>query len=235
MPLTQIGEITVQINRKPIKNLHISVLPPDGSVRVSAPEAMTDTNIRLAVINRLSWIKQQQQSFARQARQSVREMVSGECHYLWGKRHRLNIYAQNGRSEVKVKQNKIYLYMAASATTQDRAALLATYYRTLLKQRIAMLLESWQQKLGVSVSSWHIKKMKTRWGSCNTEARRIWFNLELAKKPPECLEYIVVHELIHLLERTHNERFKAYLHRYLPNWQERKHLLNSMPLASTDV
>ncbi|MCY4178154.1 MAG: DUF45 domain-containing protein, partial [Endozoicomonadaceae bacterium] len=103
MPLTQIGEITVQINRKPIKNLHISVLPPDGSVRVSAPEAMTDTNIRLAVINRLSWIKQQQQSFARQARQSVREMVSGECHYLWGKRHRLNIYAQNGRSEVKVK------------------------------------------------------------------------------------------------------------------------------------
>lgn len=231
MPKMQIGTIELQLHRKPIKNLHISVLPPDGRVRVSAPEKMTDTAIRMAVISRIPWIKKQQSDFAKQPRQSDREMLDGESHYLWGRHHRLNIVERVGRHEVKLGQGKINLYVNAGTSTENRASLLSQYYRAALKSRINEFLPSWQKEIGVAVNGWGVKKMKTKWGSCNTEAKRIWLNLELAKKPPECLEYILVHELIHLLERRHNERFKAYMDKHLPDWRERRNLLNKMPLA----
>lgn len=231
MPHIQIGTIQLLLNRKPIKNLHISVLPPDGRVRVSAPEKMTDTAIRMAVISRIPWIKKQQSDFAKQPRQSGREMLNGESHYLWGRRHRLNVVERAGRHEVKIGRGKIYLYVNAGTSIDNKALLLSQYYRSVLKSRISELLQPWEEEMGVTANSWGVKKMKTKWGSCNTEAKRIWLNLELAKKPPECLEYILVHELVHLHERRHNERFKAFMDKHLPDWRERRNLLNKMPLA----
>jgi predicted metal-dependent hydrolase len=231
MPNMRIGRVEFFLNRKPIKNLHISVMPPDGRVRVSAPEKMTDTAIRMAVISRIPWIKKQQSDFARQPRQSDREMLSGESHYLWGKHHRLCVVEQAGRHEVKVGRGKIYLHVNAGTSIENRALLLSQYYRAALKLRIGEILKPWQEEIGVVAHGWGVKKMKTKWGSCNTEAKRIWLNLELVKKPPECLEYILVHELVHLLERRHNERFKAYMDKHLPDWRERRNLLNKMPLA----
>jgi hypothetical protein len=221
----------MQLNRKAIKNLHISVLPPDGRVRVSAPESMTDTAVRMAVISRIPWIKKQQSDFAKQPRQSDREMVSGECHYLWGRRYRLNVIERVGKHEIKQGRGRLNLYVSSETTTENKALVLNSYYREVLKTRIDELLPCWERKIGVVAADWGVKKMKTKWGSCNTQAKRIWLNLELAKKPPECMEYILVHELVHLLERKHNERFKFYMDKFLPDWRERRDLLNRMPLA----
>jgi predicted metal-dependent hydrolase len=231
MAFVQIGSVSFQLNRKPIKNLHISVLPPDGKVRVSAPEQMTDIAIRMAVVSRIPWIKKQQRAFAEQPRQSGREMVGGECHYFWGKRHRLNVIERPGRHEVKVSGGRIHLFVNPDTSVENRALVLTAFYRQQLKARIEKLIIDWQRRIGVDVVDWGVKKMKTKWGSCNTKAKRIWLNLELAKKPPECLEYILVHELVHLLERNHNERFRAYMDQLMPNWRERRELLNKMPLA----
>ncbi|MGB3599372.1 MAG: SprT family zinc-dependent metalloprotease [Marinomonas sp.] len=231
MSKVEIGAITMQLNRKAIKNLHISVLPPDGRVRVSAPESMTETAIRMAVISRIPWIKKQQSDFAKQPRQSDREMVSGECHYLWGRRYRLNLIERSGKHEIKLGRGRLHLYVNPATRLENKALVLSSYYRDALKARIAELLPVWEDKIGVKAADWGVKKMKTKWGSCNTQAKRIWLNLELAKKPPECLEYILVHELVHLLERNHNERFKGYMDKLLPDWRERRDLLNRMPLA----
>lgn len=231
MPQVQIGSLSLQLNRKAIKNLHISVLPPDGRIRVAAPEQMTDTAIRMAVISRIPWIKKQQRDFAAQPRQSDREMVSGECHYFWGKRHRLNLVERVGRHEVKVSGGKIHLFVNPGTSVENRALVLAEFYRARLKTQVEKLIPEWQQRVAVELADWSVKKMKTKWGSCNVGAKRIWFNLELAKKPPECLEYILVHELIHLLERKHNERFRAHMDKFMPNWRERRDLLNTLPLA----
>ncbi|MCV6589530.1 MAG: M48 family metallopeptidase [Marinobacterium sp.] len=228
--------IAISVHRKAIKNLHLSVLPPDGRVRVSAPEYMSEQAIRLAVISRLSWIKKQQHDFESQPRQSSREMVNGESHYLWGRCYRLEVdIAQGGRHSVKIKgPGKLRLNITPGTTTDNRLKVLNDYYRAELKQRVQQLLERWQPVIGVQASAWGIKKMKTKWGSCNTRQKRIWLNLELAKKPPECLEYILVHELVHLLERHHNERFKILMDRFMPDWRERRSLLNSLPLAYED-
>ena len=234
MPKVEIGSIAMQLNRKAIKNLHISVLPPDGRVRVSAPESMTETAIRMAVISRIPWIKKQQSDFAKQPRQSDREMVSGECHYLWGRRYRLNVVERAGKHEIKLGRGRLHLYVNPATTLENKALVLSSYYRDELKARIAELLPIWEDKIGVIAADWGVKKMKTKWGSCNIQAKRIWLNLELAKKPPECLEYILVHELVHLLERNHNERFKGYMDKLLPDWRERRDLLNRMPLAHND-
>lgn len=232
MAMIQIGSIAMQLNRKAIKNLHISVLPPDGRVRISAPASMTDTAIRMAVISRIPWIKKQQSDFARQPRQSDREMVSGECHYLWGRRYRLNLVERKGRHELSVGRGKIHLYVNPGTTLDKKGLVLTEFYRDVIKARIAELMSTWQHHIAVSGVSWGVKKMKTKWGSCNADAKRIWLNLELAKKPPECLEYILVHELVHLLERRHNDRFRAHMDRFLPDWRERRALLNQSPLAN---
>lgn len=232
MTLIQIGTLAIHLHRKPIKNLHISVLPPDGLIRVSAPEQMTDTAIHMAVVSRIPWIKKQQQQFQNQSRQSDREMVSGECHYLWGKACRLNVSKRQGRPEVRYSGGKLHLFTSQDIDTEIKKRLLTEYYRGELKARIEQRLPDLQSRVGVTGVSWHIRKMKTLWGSCNPAARRICLNLELAKKPPECLDYILVHELVHLLERHHNDRFKSHLDKILPKWRECRNLLNNMPLAS---
>ena len=215
-----VSGIPVQVVRKPIKNLHLSVYPPDGHVRVAVPLHMTDDNIRLAVISRLSWIKKHQASFQAQPRQSEREMVTGESHYVFGKRYRLEVIERRGCHEVAIKNNTtLQLFVNPGTSTQNRALVLNEWYREQLKAQIPDLLNHWQSAIGKQAADWGIKKMKTRWGSCNIAQRRIWLNLELAKKPLECLEYVLVHELVHLLERHHNDRFKAYMDKYLPQWQ----------------
>jgi len=228
-----VSGIPVQVVRKAIKNLHLSVCPPDGHVRLAVPLHMTDDNVRLAVVTRLSWIKKQQANFQAQPRQSEREIVTGESHYVFGKRYRLEVIERRGRHEVIIKNNStLQLFVNPSTSTQNRALVLTEWYRQQLKARIPDLLTHWEPLVGRQVSDWGIKKMKTKWGSCNISQRRIWLNLELAKKPIECLEYVMVHELVHLLERHHSDRFKAYMDKYLPQWQRCRDILKREPLGN---
>lgn len=225
-----IGNIKLDLQRKPIKNLHISVLPPEGKVRVSAPLKLSDTAIRMAVVKRIAWIREQQADFAAQPRQSEREMCTGETHYLWGGGYRLDV-VQGFESNVKLKGGKIVLSSRKDSTAEKRQLILQDWYRTILRKRVEPLIQQWKERIGVTTSFVGIKRMKTKWGSCNPSTGRIWLNLELVKKPPECLEFIIVHELIHLLERHHNERFKALMHQHLPKWSEYRRTLNRSPLA----
>lgn len=231
--IIKIGELDIHLTRKDIKNLHISVMPPDGQVRVSAPNAMTDTAIRMAVIHRIPWIRRQQAAFAKQERQSAREMVNGETHYLWGRRYRLEVIeSDNLKSQtVKLKSGKLILSVNTGASEEVKLKLLSEYYRGRLKARTPDLIDKWSKQTGVTICSWQIQKMKTKWGSCNIEEGNIRLNLDLAKKPLPCLEYIILHELLHLKERQHNDRFKALLDIYMPDWRSKRDLLNQMPLS----
>ena len=230
--LVKIGELDIHLTRKDIKNLHISVMPPDGQVRVSAPDAMTETAIRMAVIHRIPWIRRQQAAFAKQERQSAREMVNGETHYLWGRRYRLEaIESDTFKSQkIKLKSGKLILTVNTGASEEIKLKILSEYYRGRLKARAPDLIDKWSKKTGVTISDWQIQKMKTKWGSCNIEEGNIRLNLDLAKKPLLCLEYIILHELLHFKERQHNDRFKALLDKHMPDWRSRRDLLNQMPL-----
>jgi len=227
-----VGGIKVEVVRKDIKNLHLGVYPPLGRVRVAVPLVISDEAVRLAVIDKLGWIKRQRAKFAEQPRQSQREMVNGESHYFLGKRYRLRIHAAQATPRVVVRGiASLDLYVRLGATIEQREAVLLDWYRDRLKALIPPLLEKWQPILGVQARQWGVKKMKTKWGSCNIAAKRIWLNLELAKKPEMCLEYIVVHELMHLLERKHSERFTALMDAYLPNWRVCRETLNGGTLG----
>jgi predicted metal-dependent hydrolase len=227
-----VGGIHVQVVRKDIKNLHLGVHPPEGHVRVAVPMHVTDERIRLAIVDKLSWIKKQQANFLAQPRQSAREMVTGESHYFFGKSYRLEVVEQAGKHKIElVGSNKIRLTVTPNTSTESRLTLMNEWYREQLKQVIPKLLEQWQSKIGVKANDWGVKKMKTKWGSCNIEAKRIWLNLDLAKKPPECLEYILVHELVHILERRHNSRFVAYMDEFMPKWRHNREVLNKSPLS----
>lgn len=227
-----INGIPIEIVRKNIKNLHLAVYPPNGRVRVAVPLRLDDEAVRLAVISRLGWIRRQQQQFAAQERQSQREMVSGESHYFLGNRYRLAVIEHNAPAAVRIVNNTtLELRIRPGADRDKREAALQRWYRQQLQEQIPPLIAKWETQIGVIVAEWGIRKMKTRWGACNIEARRIWLNLELAKKAPACLEYIIVHEMVHLLERHHNDRFRAYMDQFLPHWQLHRDLLNAAPLA----
>lgn len=226
--------INVDIVYKDIKNLHIGVYPPVGRVRVAAPNRLDQEQIRLAVIQRLPWIKRQRKQLQDAARQSPREMVTGESHYVWGVRKRLKIIERPGRSHVEVDGDRVLVYIAAGADLDRRIKLLEDWHRTQLRVAIPPLLERWQPVLGREVPRWSVRRMKTKWGSCNRETRHIWFNLELAKKHPRSLEYIVVHEMAHLIERNHGERFSKLMDSFMPDWRTRRDELNLAPLAAED-
>jgi hypothetical protein len=227
-----VSGISVQVVRKDIKNLHLAVYPPDGQVRVAVPKHVSDDNVRLAVVQKLIWIKKQQQDFLDQPRQSEREYISGECHYFFGKRCRLELIERNGAPDVKLlKSGKLKFFVRPEASVESKEKVLNAWYREELKKVIPALLDKWQPIIGKRANAWGVKKMKTKWGSCNIEQRRIWLNLELAKKPPECLEYILVHELIHLHERHHNTRFKKLLDQFIPYWRTSQQTLNTSPLV----
>ena len=224
----QVRGIKVEVIRKDIKNLHLGVYPPLGRVRVAVPLVISDEAVRLAVIDKLGWIKRQKAKFAQQPRQSQREMVNGESHYFLGQRYRLRVHEVDAPARVAVRGiASLDLFVRPGASDAQREEALLQWYRERLKALIPPLLDKWQPILGVQASQWGIKKMKTKWGSCNPATKRLWFNLELAKKPVMCLEYIVVHELVHLLERKHSDRFTALMDGFLPNWRVCRETLNS--------
>ena len=226
-----INDIEVRVIRKDIKNIHLGVYPPDGKVRIAVPLHINDDSVRLAVISKLSWIKKKQLDFLNQPRQSAREFVSGECHYFMGTRYRLDVIERSGCPMVYIKNaSKLVLETDLNSSRELRASLLDQWYRKELKKVIPALIQKWEPIVEKSVTEWGIKKMKTKWGTCNSDARRIWLNLELAKKPIECLEYVIVHEMVHFFERSHNENFKAHMDRFFPKWRFYKSLLNALPL-----
>jgi predicted metal-dependent hydrolase len=228
-----VAGLGVDVVYKDIKNLHISVYPPVGRVRVAAPKRMDEDTVRLAIVQRLPWIKKQREQLQRAARQTTRRMVSGETHYVWGERLRLDA-SRTGRAKVELK-GKILWVVAPDGAGEDAVrGILDRWYRRELKRAYPALLGKWQERLGVEASKVVVRRMKTKWGTCVQHSRAIWLNPELAKKNPRCLEYIVVHELMHLHERTHNDRFVALMDKHLPDWRARRDELNGAPLAEEE-
>ena len=221
--------------RKEIKNLHVGVYPPSGRVRVAVPLRLDDEAVRLAVISRLGWIRRKQKEFEGQVRQSQREFVTGESHYFEGRRYRLDVIERDAPPTVKLRNNtRLELGVRPNSDREGREAVLHRWYRRHLRDQLPPLVAKWELELGVTVEDVRIKKMKTLWGSCNAEAKRIWLNLELAKKPRSCLAYILVHEMVHLLERHHNDRFRELMDNFLPQWRAFRDELNRAPLAHED-
>jgi len=204
--------IDVDVVYKEIKNLHIGVYPPMGRVRVAAPERLGDDQVRLAVVRRLPWIRRQREQLQAAQRQTIREMVTGESHYVWGSRFRLNVIEQPGRAHIEIDGNCLLLYVPEGTTAGSKRELLDRWYRDQLRQAIPAVIEKWERKIRVTVPKWSIRRMKTKWGSCNRESGNIWFNVELAKKHPDSMEYLAVHEMTHLLERGPSVTSNGYGH-----------------------
>ncbi|MDB9845792.1 M48 family metallopeptidase [Acidimicrobiales bacterium] len=225
-----VSGIDVDVTYKAIKNLHIGVYPPLGRVRVSAPDQLDDDNVRLAIINRLPWIKKQRQRMLDADRQTEREMVTGESHYVWGERFRLKVMERAGRPHVELDGDRMLLFVEPGSTADQKRDLLQSWHRTQLRAAIPDLIAKWEPIVGKQVSKWSIRRMRTKWGSCNRETGHIWFNLELATKHPDCLEYLVVHEMTHLIERSHGPRFTKQMDQFLPDWRARRDQLNQASL-----
>lgn len=226
-----VAGLGIDVIYKNIKHLHISVYPPVGRVRVAAPDRMDEESIRLAVVQRLPWIKRQRERLISAARQSERQMLSGESHFVWGQRYRLDVSRSSGRHAVELKAQTMWLIASLGSSAEERRAVLDRWYRRQLKAAVPALLEKWQQIIGVEVDKVVVRHMKTKWGTCIASSRTIWLNPELAKKNPRCLEYIVVHELTHLHERKHNDRFIDLMDQYLPDWRSRRDELNQSLLS----
>ena len=230
-----ISNIKMDVVRKGIKNIHLAVYPPTGRVRIAVPLRVNEETIRLFAISKLGWIRRSQRKFKEQERFSPREYKNRESHYFQGKRYLLNVIEADAQPKV-VLRSKTYidLYVRQETPTAKQHTIMNEWYRVQLKKQIPALIEKWEGKLNVNDVEWQVKLMKTKWGSCTAEKKRIWINLELAKKPIHCLEYIVVHEMVHLLERHHNERFTAFMDKYLPKWRSFKDELNRGPLRHED-
>lgn len=229
------SNLSVDVVRKDIKNMHLAVYPPTGRVRIAAPLRIDDEAVRLFAISKMGWIRKHQRSFTEQERQSPREFKERESHYFNGRRYLLKVI-ESSKPATIVLRNKTYIemYVKPDTSTEQRQTLMNEWYRKELKKIIPPIIEKWESQMGVTVSDWQVKQMKTKWGTCNIEASRIWLNLELAKKPIHCLEYIIVHEMIHLLERHHNDIFLAYMEKFLPNWKHIKDELNRLPAGHSD-
>jgi predicted metal-dependent hydrolase len=226
----QLGDIQVDVVLKDIKNVHLSVYPPTGKVRISAPSRMKLDTIRLYAISKLGWIKQQQRKLREQDREPPREFLDRESHYLWGKRYLLDVIEQESAPAVELKHSKMLLRVRLGSGEEKKQAILDEWYRDQVKKAAPLLIAKWEPLLGVKLNGFLVRKMKTKWGSCSPVLKTIRLNTELAKKPPECLEYITVHEMVHLLEPTHNSRFMALMEQYMPKWQLHRRMLNQLPV-----
>lgn len=227
--MLNISGIPIEVCKKDIKNMHLYVKPPNGNVVVSAPLTMSDEAIERFVRTKASWIKKQVAKFDNQPRQSEREYVSGETLFVWGKRHYIQTEYGNKNSLV-LSGDRAVLTARKESTAEHRENFVREWYRELLKAEIARLLPKWEKATGLKATGWQTKYMTTRWGTCNTKTGKIWLNLQLAKKTPECLEYVILHELVHLVEKTHNERFVSLMDKYMPMWREVKTTLNGQTL-----
>lgn len=227
--LLTISGIPVEVIKKRIKNVHLYVKAPNGNVMVTAPLSMSDEAIEHFVQTKISWIKKHMSKFQNQPRQAQREYVSGETLYIWGKQYRLQTEYGN-RNSLVLNGDTAILSVRKESTAMQRKKFVRQWYRELLKTEIGRLLPKWEKTTGLKAASWQTKYMTTRWGTCNTKTSKLWLNLQLAKKPPECLEYVILHELIHLVERKHNDRFFALMDKYMPKWRAVKATLNGQNL-----
>ena len=225
-----ISDIQIEIIKKDIKNMHLSVLPPDGKVRVSAPNNLSDESIILFVKTKLGWIKKQQEKFELQPRQSEREYVSGETLYVWGHQYFLQVEYNQKKNSLVLVGNKAILSVRKESTVKQREKFVNEWYRSLLKTEVEKYLPKWEALTGLYCDGWQSKYMTTKWGTCNTSTRKIWLNLQLAKKPIECLEYVILHELAHLKVKNHGPDFVAILDLHMPYWRECKKMLNDSKL-----
>lgn len=230
----ELGDLRAEVTRKAIKHVHLSVLPPTGKVRVAAPQGMALETIRLFVVSKLGWIRTQQRKLQLQEREAPREFLNKESHYLWGKRYLLEISFADAAPAVRVTPRQLQLQVRPGVDQARCEKILDAWYRQQLRQVIPALLSKWEPVLKVKAAKVFIQRMKTKWGGCTPSSGYVRFNTDLAKKPPECLEYIVVHELVHLLEPTHNERFIALMDLYLPNWKHLRRQLNQLPVRHED-
>ena len=229
-----LGEIVVDVVLKDIKNIHLSVYPPEGHVRIAAPQRMDLDTIRIYAISKLGWIKRQQKKFREQVREAPREYLNKESHYYLGKRYMLRVIELDATPKVQLRHTTINLQVRPNSDIHKKHEVLETWYRERLKELTPAIIQKWEKIMGVSPNEFSVKKMRTKWGTCNCEAKRIWLNLELAKKPYQCIEYIVVHEMAHLLERSHNSNFVAIMDHYLPEWKQLKSELNKLPVSHVD-
>jgi predicted metal-dependent hydrolase len=227
-----LNDVRVDVIRKDIKNIHLGVYPPHGKVRIAAPSWMELDVIRLFAINKLAWIKRQQKKLSAQARETPREYLELESHYVWGQRYLLQIVDKEARPSVHMAHKHLVLQLRPGADANKREEILADWYRDNLKQAVPALLAKWQPIIGVRAERCYVQHMKTKWGGCNPLTGNIRLNTELAKKPPECFEYILVHELLHLRESTHNERFVALMTKLMPHWQDCRDKLNRLPVRN---
>lgn len=225
-----LGDMRIELLRKDIKNLHLSVLPPLGKVRIAAPRHMNLDTIRVFAISKLAWIRSQQRKMQAQEREAPREYLDRESHYLWGRRYLLERVDKDAPPAIELEHSKLVIQMRPGTSEARSQEILDGWYREQIRAAVPELIARWEPKLRVKVGRVFVQRMKTRWGSCNPASRAIRLNTELAKKPPECLEYIVLHEMAHLLEPTHNPRFTALMELFMPQWQHRRQQLNQLPV-----
>ncbi len=227
----RLGEVELEVSHKDIQNLHLSVYPPDGRVRVSAPRHVSLDAIRVFAISRLGWIKQEQRKLREQERETPREYLDRESHYVWGERFLLELVERTAAPRVEFGHRRLVLQVRPGSDEQKKREVLARWYRQQIRLALPELTRRWEPRLGVEVARFFVQHMKTKWGGCTPATRAVRLNTELAKKPRECLEYILVHEMVHLIEPTHNERFLQLMDFHLPAWRERREVLNRAPLA----
>ncbi len=228
----QIGEIPIKVTLKDVENVHLSVHPPDGHVSLVAPTSTRLDVARAYAISKLNWIRQQQHQFQNQARETPRQFIERESHYLWGRRYLLSVVYQNVKPYVTFDHKRIFLYVRPDSDVVKRAEVFHNWHKSLLHEAIPSMIEKWSKKLGVKITNYYLQRMKTKWGSCNHQARHIRLNTELVKKPKDLLEYVIVHELAHLIEPTHSDRFVSILDEYYPTWREASAELNELPLTA---
>ncbi len=220
-----IDGIEAQVERKNIKNMYIRILPPNGAVKITVPMKISDAEIKLFIASRMDWVKKNRAKFVGYTKPEKSHYVSGENHYLWGKPYRLEMVYSDSKSDVFIKDHKIFLQVSKNSTQDQREDIMREWYRKEIKQVIPVILDQCIKVVGKAPNEWRVKDMKTRWGTCNIKERRIWLNLQLAKKPLACLEYVIIHELVHLYERGHNAKFRAYMDQFYPNWRSIKNQL----------
>ena len=230
----ELGGVSVDVETKDIKNLHLSVYPPTGRVRIAAPQHMTLDAIRLFAISKLGWIRRQQGHLIQQEREAAREYLERESHYVWGKRYLLKIVEVDAAPKLELQHRHLVLSLRPGAHELQRREILDAWYRVQIKAAAPALLAKWEPLLGVKPDRLFVQRMKTKWGSCTPATRSIRLNTDLAKKPPGCLEYILIHELVHLLEPTHNARFTALIEQFMPTWRHRRDQLNRLPVRHED-
>ena len=226
----KLNDIVVDVTHKKIKNIHLSVYP-NGQVKISAPLHMNQETLRTFLIAKLGWIKQKQTKFQNQERETPRDCINRESHYVWGQRYLLKVIEHDEPPKIILGHSEMLLHVRANASQDYKQAVVDEWLRYELKKALPPLIEKWQPIMGVEVKKFFVQKMKTRWGSCNYTQGNVRFNLQLAKKPPECLEYVVVHELAHLLEPSHNARFHSLMSQFMPNWKLIKAELNRLPIS----